>query len=308
MEKLPNKQIGLVGVGRMGGALAQNLLSKNWEVAGLDHHHENTKNLIPKGLKAFYSTAELVLHLSKPRIVWLMVTPGEPVQQAMFGSDGLINYLETGDIVIDGGNSYFEDTIVSAEIFSQKKITLLDVGVGNGVEGAQFGACMMVGGERPVYSHIEELFKDLCVTNGYAHVGPTGAGHFIKMVHNAILYGYSQSIAEGFELIKTNGSFNFDLSQIAKLYNTGSLIESQLMDYAGKAFEKFGQNMDQISSVTFSIPEGQNIVKFAKTQSVDIPIIGKAAQLREQSSQNLTYQSKLVMAIRNMFGGHSINK
>lgn len=308
MDKLPKKQIGLIGLGKMGAALAQNLLRNGWEVAGLDSDPEKVKALEPKGLKEFYSSQDLVAYLSRPRIVWLMVNAGEPVQQILFSQNGLINYLEAGDIVIDGGNSYFEDSIVTSQILGEKNISFLDVGIGNGPEGAQFGACMMIGGPRPVYSHVEELFKNLCVPNGYQHVGKTGSGHFIKMMHNAILYGFSQSIAEGFDVIKMNGHFEFNLANIAQLYNTGSLIESSLMDYTNKAFDKFGDGLGEIKSISFSNQESENIKNFAKSRNIDLPVLSQAIKLREDMTSKPSYQARIVMAIRNAFGGHPINE
>jgi 6-phosphogluconate dehydrogenase len=308
MDKLPKKQIGLIGLGRMGAALAQNLLRNGWEVAGLDNDPQKVKALEPKGLKEFYATPDLVKYLSKPRIIWLMVNAGEPVQQVLFGQNGLINHLEAGDIVIDGGNSYFEDSIVTSQILNEKNISFLDVGIGNGPEGAQFGASLMIGGPRPVYSHAEELFKTLSVQNGYKHVGKTGSGHFIKMIHNAILYGYSQAIAEGFDVIKMNGHFEFNLSEIAKLYNTGSLIESTIMGCTEKAFEKFGDGLGEIKSIPFSQQESEHIKDFAKSRKIKLPTIEEAIKIREENANTPSYQARIVMAIRNIFGGHPINQ
>ncbi len=307
MENLPKKQIGLIGLGRMGAALAQNLISNSWEVAGLDKDPQKTKELEPKGVKAFYSTAELVKYLDKPRVLWLMVNAGEPVQEVMFGKDGLINHLDPGDIVIDGGNSYFEDSIAASYVFNEKNISFLDVGVANGPEGAQFGACLMIGGQRPVYSHLEELFKTLSVENGYRYVGNTGSGHFVKMVHNAVEYGFVQAIAEGFDVLKNNGRFEFNLKQIAELYNSGSLLESKLMDCTAKAFDEFGDGLGEIKGIAAQSGEGKWTSNFARTLGMALPAIEASINAREKSAEKPNFQAKIVMAIRNVFGGHPLN-
>ncbi len=307
MTALPKKQIGIIGLGKMGEAIALHLNEQGWEVSGHDSFLKKAALLEDSGIKSCKTVKELVVSLDRPRTVWVMVPAGEPVQQVMFGPQGLIHYLEPDDIVIDGGNSYFEDSVVTGKLLFEKKINFLDVGVSNGTEGARHGACLMVGGHKEVYSHLEELFRDLGIQNGYAHLGPIGSGHFIKMIHNGIEYGFMQAIAEGFDVIKNSKEYKFDLWQIANLYNHGSLLESKLMECMGKAFDKFGNELAEIEGKAVGLGEGEWTKNYGEKVNVTTPAIKAALDLREESRQRPNFQGKIIMALRNVFGGHPIN-
>jgi 6-phosphogluconate dehydrogenase len=306
MNTLPKKQIGIIGLGKMGSAIALHLDELGWDVVGHDISADVAKFSTSR-IKLVSTIKELANALIQPRVIWLMVPAGEAVQTILFGKDGLINYLTTDDIVIDGGNSYFEDSVVTAQILFEKKINFLDVGVSNGVEGARHGACLMVGGHKEVYSHLEELFRDIGTEGGYAHVGPIGAGHFVKMVHNGIEYGFIQAIAEGFDIINSCKTYKYDLWQVANLYNHGSLLQSKLMDCMVRGFDKFGNELTEIQGKATGLGEGQWTYDYAKKIGVAAPSIKASLDVREETKSKPNFQGKIIMALRNVFGGHPIN-
>jgi 6-phosphogluconate dehydrogenase len=306
MNTLPKKQIGIIGLGKMGSAIALHLDELGWDVSGYDISTDTTKFATSR-IKLVKSLAEFTTTLSQPRIIWLMVPAGEAVQNILFGKDGLINHLGTDDIVIDGGNSYFEDSVVTAQILFEKKINFLDVGVSNGVEGARHGACLMVGGHKEVYSHLEELFKDIGTDGGYAHVGPIGSGHFVKMIHNGIEYGFIQAIAEGFDIINSCKTYKFDLWKIAHLYNHGSLLQSKLMDCMVRGFDKFGNELTELSGKATGLGEGKWTYDYATKIGVAAPSIKAALDVRDATTSKPSFQGKIIMTLRNVFGGHPIN-
>ena len=233
------KEIGIIGLGKMGAGLARQWHDRGWRVVAYNRHPERTKELEEDGLTGASTLDELVSRLPAPRAVWIMVTAGKPVDELLFGKDGLASKLKRGDLVIDGGNSFFEDSRRRAKLLARKGIKFLDAGVSGGPAGARNGACMMIGGDQASYEKWEALFADASVRDGYAYFGAAGAGHFVKMVHNGIEYGMMQSIAEGFALMKKS-PFKLKLSKIAKLYNHGSVIESRLIGWLESGYAAFG--------------------------------------------------------------------
>lgn len=306
MNTLPKKHIGIVGLGKMGSAIALHLDELGWDISGYDIAAD-TSRFSTTRIKLASSLSELVASLSQPRIIWLMLPAGEAVHNTLFGKDGLINYLTIDDVVIDGGNSYFEDSVAAAEILFEKKINFLDVGVSNGTEGARHGACLMVGGHKEVYSHLEELFRDVGTDGGYAHVGPIGSGHFVKMIHNGIEYGFIQAIAEGFDVINSCKHYKFDLWKIANLYKHGSLLESKLMECMVRGFDKFGNDLHEIKGVATGLGEGKWTFDYASKIGVNTPSIKAALAVRDETKSKPNFQGKIIMALRNVFGGHPIN-
>ncbi|MGC8776116.1 MAG: glucose-6-phosphate dehydrogenase [Minisyncoccia bacterium] len=300
-EKNIKKEIGIIGLGKMGYNLALNLLDKNWQVFGYDKNfNKNEENKI----KISSNLKELVLKLQKPRVI-LLSLPHQIVFEVLFEQDGLINYLEKGDIIIDGGNSFYKN---SQKIYKKLKkigINFLDVGISGGPSGARYGPSLMIGGDKKVFEEIEYLFKDLACPGGYTYFGKSGAGHFIKMIHNGIEYGIMQAIAEGFNLIKI-ADFNLNLKKVAELYNNGSVIESKLINWLRLAYEKYGQNLEEVSGSPAYTGEGEWTVNFAEKLKQSAPVIKAAFEFRVKSKNNPNYIGKIIQALRNQFGGHSI--
>ena len=303
------KELGLIGLGKMGKNMALRLLERGWKAVVYDISPELRKTLAKKGAIWVDSLEDLVKKLSFPRVIWLMVPAGKPVEESLFGERGLINFLKKGDIVIDGGNSFFEDSIKRAKKLSKKKIEFLDVGVSGGPEGARFGACLMIGGKKEIFEKLKPLFRDLAQKNGFQYLGKSGAGHFVKMVHNGIEYGMMQSIAEGFNLMKKS-PFKLDLKKIAKLYNHGSVIESRLIGWLEKAFQKYGHDLKIVSGKVGATGEGKWTVKTAKKWKIPVKVIEDSVLFRLQSQKKPSYTGKILSALREQFGHHkaTINK
>src|SRR3989338_6578356 len=264
-------KIGYIGLGKMGSGMVSRLLEKGYEVVAFDPNAEAVKKISANGAKGAGSIAELISLLPAPRTVWVMV----PHQ------------------AVDG---------VLAEI-----IPLLEAGVSGGPGGARNGACVMVGGRKELFDKYEKLFRDISVDNGYGYMGKSGAGHFVKMVHNGIEYGMMQAIAEGFEVMKKS-DFALNLRKVADLYNHGSVVESHLVEWLKEGFEKYGENLDEISGKVSHSGEGLWTVEAAKELGVPTPIIEGALQFRVDSQKNLSYTGQLLSAMRNMFGGHEVRK
>ncbi len=309
------REIGLIGLGKMGRNMAERLREKGWRVVAYDREPAVVKDAARRGAMGAAGISDLVRHLARPRLVWLMIpsyakaTEGKPavspVDEVLFGKDGLASILSKGDTVIDGGNSFYQDTIKRAKKLKARGIHFLDVGVSGGPEGARHGACLMIGGEDHVFKRHEDLFRDLALENGYAYVGGSGAGHFAKMIHNGIEYGMMQSLAEGFALLKKS-KFGFELKKIAELYNTGSVIESRLVAWLAKAYEQHGEDLKNISGTVGHSGEAAWTVKTAKQLKTPTPVIEKSFAFRVQSKKNPSYIGKILSALRNQFGGHSV--
>ena len=283
------KEIAIIGLGKMGKNMRARLEEKDWKVLGFD------KNPALK---------KLVKNLSRPRIAWLMVPSGKPVDEVI---NGLVKFLEKGDIIIDGGNSFYKDSVKKAKKLAKKGIEFLDVGVSGGPEGARKGACLMIGGKKEIFEKLGHLFRDLAQKEGFQYVGKSGAGHFVKMVHNGIEYGLMQSIAEGFNLMK-NSPFNLDLKKIAALYNKGSVIESRLIGWLEKSFQKHGQDLKNVSGKVGATGEGEWTVKTAKKLKVPVKIIEESVSFRKHSQKKPSYTGKILSSLREQFGGHGVKK
>ncbi|MEK7193091.1 MAG: NADP-dependent phosphogluconate dehydrogenase, partial [Patescibacteria group bacterium] len=233
--------------------------------------------------------------------IWVMV-PWKAVDSVVSEISPL---LQKGDMIIDGGNSPYKDSIRRAEESTKLGLEYLDAGVSGGPSGARNGACIMVGGEPEVFMKVELIFKDLALPDGYLYAGKSGAGHFAKMVHNGIEYGMMQSLAEGFTLIRES-KFKFDLEALSKLFNTGSVIESRLVGWLSSGYKKYGTELGAISGEVAASGEGKWTVNFAKESGIDVPAIESALAFRERSAGNPTYLGKVLSVLRNQFGGHSI--
>ncbi|WHY72228.1 phosphogluconate dehydrogenase (NAD(+)-dependent, decarboxylating) [Fictibacillus enclensis] len=296
-------QIGMIGLGKMGYNLVLNLLDHGHEVVATDVNHEQVKNIANDGATGVYSIKELVSGLNTPRVVWMMVPAGNITEDVL---TELKSVLEPGDIVIDGGNSNYKDTLRRAEELKEKGLHFVDVGTSGGTEGARNGACTMIGADPEVFEIIEPAFKDLSIENGYLYTGKVGSGHFLKMVHNGIEYGMMQAIAEGFEILEKS-EFDYDYEAVAKMWNHGSVIRSWLMELTQSAFSK-DPKLEGIRGVMHASGEGKWTVEAALDLQVPAPVIALSLMMRNRSLEDDTFTGKVVAALRNEFGGHAVVK
>ncbi|MFN3480599.1 MAG: phosphogluconate dehydrogenase (NAD(+)-dependent, decarboxylating) [Thermodesulfovibrionales bacterium] len=296
-------KLGYVGLGKMGFNMVQRLLEKGHEVVAFNRGEEPLKNIARYGAETVNSLKSLVKLLTPPRLIWLMI----PYQAVDTVLNDLIPWLEKGDTIIDGGNSPYKESMRRAMELGEMGIGFLDVGVSGGPGGARNGACIMVGGKREVFKRFEDLFKDLSVEGGYGYMGKSGAGHFVKMVHNGIEYGMMQAIAEGFTLLRAS-PFGLDLTNVSNIFNHGSVIESRLVGWLKKAFEEYGEDLNQISgSVSYS-GEGLWTIETAKELGIPVPIIEESLRIRIESQENPSYTGQILSAMRHQFGGHEVFK
>lgn len=294
--------VGVLGLGRMGMGLCENLLGKGWVVVAYNRSPEPVRRIAAKGAIGTFSLSEFAARLPKPRIVFMLVAAGRAVEEVVFGSQGLAKHLEPRDILIDGGNSNYNDSRRRAGRLKRLKIHFLDCGSSGGPEGAKRGLCLMVGGDRAAYETALPFFRAIASPEGCEYVGPSGAGHFVKMVHNAIEYGILESIGEGFELLAT-GPFQLDLRQIARLWNHGSVIRSFLIELAERAFAK-DPRLESIAGVIGGGSTGRWAIDEAWKAGVPFPAIAISYLMRLRSRQRDTFAGKVVAALRAEFGGH----
>ena len=295
--------LGYIGLGKMGFGMVSRLLEKGHKVVAFDPNAEAVKKISAEGAKGAGSIAELISLLPAPRTVWVMV-PHQAVDGVL---SEIIPLLGVGGTIIEGGNSPYKESIRRAKEIEAKGIGFLDAGVSGGPGGARNGACVMVGGRKELFDKYEALFRDISVDNGYGYMGKSGAGHFVKMAHNGIEYGMMQAIAEGFEVMKKS-DFELDLRKVADLYNHGSVVESHLVEWLKEGFEKYGEDLGEISGKVSHSGEGLWTVEAAKELGVPAPIIEGALQFRVDSQKNPSYTGQLLSAMRNMFGGHEVKK
>jgi 6-phosphogluconate dehydrogenase len=297
--------IAIIGLGKMGGNMAQRLLKGGQRVIGLDQSAELTRRLAAEhGLTPVFSTAEAVAALPMPRLFWLMVPAGAATEAVV---DELAGLLSAGDVIIDGGNTFYKDDIRRAEALKPKEIHYVDVGTSGGVWGLAEGYSMMIGGEAEVVESLRPIFETLAPgpEKGWGRVGPVGAGHFVKMIHNGIEYGLMQAYAEGFEIMHTKKDFELDLEQVAQIWRYGSVVRSWLLDLTAEALSK-DQDLSSIEGWVADSGEGRWTVAEAVDLDVPAPIITLSLQQRFISRQTESYAAKLLAAMRNEFGGHAV--
>jgi 6-phosphogluconate dehydrogenase len=294
-------QLGLIGLGRMGSGMTVRLLQGGHQVMVYDRIPEAGAALAGKGATVGGSLADFGQKLKAPRILWLMIPAGPPVDDTIQGLSGT---LSPGDVVIDGGNSNYKDSIRRAEALRSQRIEFLDVGVSGGIWGLKVGFNLMIGGKQAVFQQAEPIFKTLAPPDGYAYVGASGAGHYSKMVHNGIEYSMLQSYAEGFEILKA-APFGFDLEQLAKLWNHGSVIRSWLLELAQAAFEQDPQ-LSRIRGYVDDSGEGRWTLQEAIDHAVPAPALAMSLFMRFRSRQDDSFSDKLIAALRNEFGGHPV--
>ncbi len=293
-------KIGYIGLGKMGHNMVERLLEKKWEVVAWNRSEGPLKKVVSKGAVGALSIKALVGDLPKPRLIWIMLPHGTVDMMLK----KLTPLLSPGDTIIDGGNSPYFKTIERAKRLKKKGVHYLDAGVSGGPSGARKGACVMVGGERRVFTKHEKLFKDIALPNGYEYMGMSGAGHFVKMVHNGIEYGMMQALAEGFAVMKKS-AYDLDLRAVAELYNHGSVIESRLVKWIAKAYKEYGVALKGISGKVAASGEGLWTVQTGKRLKVSTENIKQALDFRTASQKKPSYTGQVLTAMRNQFGGHS---
>jgi 6-phosphogluconate dehydrogenase len=299
-------KLGMIGLGRMGANMALRLMRGGHKLAGFDPKPEARKDLEDKGAKSADSLATLVAKLPAPRTLWLMVPAGEITDGTL---TNLLSLLAAGDTVIDGGNSNYKDTLRRAKTFAGKKINYIDCGTSGGVWGLAEGFSMMIGGDEATVERLRPIFETLAPAKdqGWGRVGPTGSGHFTKMVHNGIEYGLMQAYAEGFSILQHKREFGLDLHQIAEIWRYGSVVRSWLLDLTAAALEK-NPAMTGIAPYVDDSGEGRWTVAEAIELDVSAPVITLSLIERLRSRDTDSYSDKLLAAMRNQFGGHAIKK
>jgi 6-phosphogluconate dehydrogenase len=295
-------QIGVVGLGKMGYNLALNLNRNSFQVVAYDINEETRKNLAHEGVSTYNSLKEMTAAQTDRKVVWLMVPSGKIVDDTIAS---LATLLNKGDVIIDGGNSHYKDSVRRFAWLEEKGIDFLDCGTSGGVSGALNGVCAMVGGRKEVFDFCEPVFKAISVPDGYLFCGNPGSGHFVKMIHNGIEYGMMQAMAEGFELMH-HSEYEFDNEAVAKLWNNGSVIRSWLMELMQNAFSK-DENLSKIKGIMHSSGEGKWMLETALEKSVATPVVALSLLMRYRSQQEDTFSGKVVAALRNEFGGHAVD-
>jgi len=295
-------KIGFVGLGKMGGSMVKRLLGKEHQVVAFAPHEESRKEVERFGALGAASLPELTRQLLPPRVIWVMVPSGKVTEETV---TTLMLHLEGGDVLIDGGNSFYKDSIRRGDLLRTKGISFLDVGTSGGIWGLEKGYCLMIGGEKEAFDHVEPVFQALAPENGYARVGPQGAGHFVKMIHNGIEYGMLQAYGEGFAILHAKKEFDLDLHKISDLWNHGSVVRSWLLELAERAFEK-EPHLSSIKGYVEDSGEGRWTV--CEAIEKDIPASGIALSLFERfrSRQEESFSDKVIAALRNEFGGHGV--
>jgi 6-phosphogluconate dehydrogenase len=295
-------RIGMIGLGKMGANMSERLLKGGHEVVAFDLHAEARDAVAAKGAVPAATLKEFVGQLSKPRAAWVMVPAGEATNSTI---DELATHFEAGDVIVDGGNSNYKEGIEIAARLAKKGIGFVDAGTSGGVWGLTEGYCLMVGGTKEAVAVVEPAFLTLAPEGGYSHVGPAGAGHFVKMVHNGIEYGLMQAYAEGFEIMSVADEFNLDLHEIASIWRYGSVVRSWLLELAERALRP-DAGFEDIKGVVVDSGEGRWTAQEAVNRGVPAPVILTSLFTRFASQHEDSFQLKLLSALRNQFGGHAV--
>ncbi len=311
-------KLGFIGLGKMGSSMIVKLLQEQHELVVWNRSEEPVEEfksqnsrlatkrakfkIATQNLKVANTIRDLVLRLEKPRVVWIMVTAGEATQGVL---DEISKYVEKDDVVIDGGNSYYKDSMRRAKKFEKQGVYFLDVGVSGGPVSIKLGKfAIMVGGEKQTYEKCKPIFRDLSyMPSGY--MGSSGAGNFAKMIHNGIEFGMMQALDEGFTILK-KAPFKFDLEEVAKVYNSNSIITSRLVGWIQEGFGKYGEELDEASGAVAHTGEGEWTLKTAKELKVSAPVIESAFKFRIESKKSPSYTGKILSMLRAVFGGHPI--
>ncbi|GAB4341861.1 MAG: decarboxylating 6-phosphogluconate dehydrogenase [Desulfobulbaceae bacterium] len=296
-------RLAMIGLGRMGMNMARRLLRGGHEVVAFNRTPEKTRQLAEEGAEAAFSIEEAVGKLSSPKIVWIMLPAGRVVDEHI---DRLAGLLDKGDIIVEGGNSRFQDDIRRSDYLRDRGLHYLDAGVSGGIWGLEVGYCTMIGGEREIFNQVEPVLETLAPEGGYLYCGPSGAGHFVKMIHNGIEYGMMQAYGEGFALLEASPySEHFNYRELARLWNRGSVIRSWLLELLENAFEGDPRLHDLAAYVDDS-GEGRWTVEQAVESGVAAPVITQALFARFQSRDPNSFAARVLAALRREFGGHAV--
>jgi 6-phosphogluconate dehydrogenase len=295
-------QLAMIGLGRMGGNMVQRLLQGGQQVVVFDRSAVAMKPHVALGASGAKDLADVSRQLGAPRVVWVMVPAGAAVESTI---DELVPHLSRGDIIIDGGNSNYKDSIRRAARLKEKGLEFIDAGTSGGIWGLKIGYCLMIGASPDAFKHCEPIFKTLAPAEGYAHVGPPGAGHYVKMIHNGIEYGMLQAYAEGYEILHASKDFKLDLRQISGVWNRGSVVRSWLNELAERAFTK-DTELTALRGYVEDSGEGRWTVQEAIDLDVPAPVITLSLLTRFRSRQGDSFGAKVIAALRNEFGGHAV--
>lgn len=296
-------KLAMIGVGKMGYNLALNMMDNGHQVVAHDANSEQVDKIAADGAIGAYTLEEVVGQLEKPRVLMMLVPHGEITENVIATLKPL---LDEGDIIIDGGNSNYKESVRLGESLKEKGIHFMDCGTSGGVSGAREGICTMIGGDPEAFKIIEPVIKSVSVENGYFYTGELGSGHFLKMIHNGIEYGMMQAMAEGFDILEKS-DYDYDLEGVAKVWNNGSVIRSWLMELVESAFSK-DPKLEEIRGVMNSSGEGKWTVETALDLQVPAPVITMSLLMRYRSQEDDTFTGKVVAALRNEFGGHAVVK
>ena len=295
---MKTKKLGFIGLGRMGKNMVMNLLEHGHYVVAHNRSAPSIQEVAAKGALPAYTIEELVEQLDHQKIIWLMIPAGRPVDLML---ERLLPHLNQGDLIIDGGNSFYQDSLRRYKMLKRRGIRFLDCGTSGGQDGARSGACMMIGGEPDAFKEAEVFFRDMCVADGYGFMGKAGSGHFVKMVHNGIEYGMMGAIAEGMAAIREQ---RIDATEVARVYAHGSIIESKLMSWLRSGMEDPG-----FKSISGEVPKGETEAEMKMLEQLaKMPILHQARLMRVRTRKQPSYAGKLIAAMRNQFGGHAVKK
>ncbi len=297
-------KIGLIGLGKMGGNMLKRLKNDNHEIVAFDLNKDNVKKAVEDGGTGADSIEDLVKKLEKPRNVWVMVPHGKPTNETV---NKLLSLLDKDDLIIDGGNSHYTESINNSEKCKEKGIHFVDAGVSGGIWGLKIGYNLMVGGSEKAVKRVEPIFISLAPENGYAHVGKSGAGHFVKMIHNALEYVMLQGIGEAFECM-FRSDFDIDLEQVSKLWNNGAVVRSWLLELAADAFKKEGNSLKKIAPYVDDSGTASWTSEYAIQNAIPVPAITLSLYERFASREENPFSAKVIAALRNEFGGHAVKQ
>jgi 6-phosphogluconate dehydrogenase len=299
-------ETGVVGLGRMGANMARRMLAGGHTVAVSNRSHDPIRELANEGARAAYERSELITLLKSPRVVWVVLPAGPVTEQAV---EELGSLLEPGDVLIDGGNSYYRDSLRHADTLHSRGVRFVDCGTSGGIWGREEGYSLMVGGDPGAVDLARPLFETLAPApdRGWGHVGPVGSGHFVKMVHNGIEYGMMQAYAEGFSLMRSKSEFGLDLHQVAEIWRFGSVVRSWLLDLTANALEP-DASLASIEPIVADSGEGRWTALEAIQQGVAVPVMSSALNVRLDSQDEWGYAERLLAALRGQFGGHEVPK
>ncbi|MFH0898335.1 MAG: decarboxylating 6-phosphogluconate dehydrogenase [bacterium] len=294
--------VGIVGLGRMGLSIAQRLLKAKIPVFGFDVNEESRKHAADQGIEVVCDLQDLA---SKAHVFWLMIPEGDSLDCVI---EKLSFCAQPGDIIVDGGNSFFENTIRRHAMLAKKNIYYLDCGTSGGIKGKEIGFSLMIGGEQKIFEKLEPLFKAIAAPHGYGYMGPSGAGHYVKMVHNGVEYSLLQAYAEGFHVLKTGHYKDLDFEKITQVWSNGSVIRSWIVDLLHDIFSR-DQDFKSISGEIGENMTGRWAIEEAHKQKISMDLLERALQIREESRKTGgDYATKIVAMLRNAFGGHEVKK